>query len=131
MIDTENIIIKNMSKKQQDICDIARDLAKKSDMEKSKHGAVIVNGKKIIGMGYNRYCNNKTCYTTHAEVDAILDAVNTYGKEVLSNSELYVIRICNKEKNLSRPRLKLSKPCEACTNFIVKNKIKMVYYSID
>jgi deoxycytidylate deaminase len=134
MFSSENI--KSMSKKQKDYCDIARDLAKKSDMEKSKHGAVIVNGKKIIGMGYNRYCNinncnNKNCYTTHAEVDAILNAVTTNGKQSLKNSELYVIRISNREINLSRPSLKLSKPCEACSDFIVKNKIKMVYYSID
>lgn len=131
MFNSGNIIVKNMSKKQQDICNIARDLAKKSDMEKSKHGAVIVSGKKIIGMGYNRYCNNKNCYTTHAEVDAIINAVNTNGKESLRNSELYVIRINNQELNLSNPSLKLSKPCQACSNFIIKNKIKIVYYSID
>jgi deoxycytidylate deaminase len=175
--------IKYMSKKQQMICDLAQELAKKSDMEKSKHGAVIVNGKKIIGMGYNRYCQNKKCYTIHAEVDAILNAIKKYGKESLYNSELYVIRISKEDHitrqsrhdcsrhdcsrhdysrhdysrhdysrhdysrhdysrhdysrhdcsrhDCSRHNLRMSKPCENCTNFIIKNNINIVYYSID
>jgi deoxycytidylate deaminase len=170
-----------MSERQKMICDLAQELAKKSDMEKSKHGAVIVNGKKIIGMGYNCYCKNKKCYSDHAEVNAILDAIKNYGKESLHNSVLYVVRITkgnsiakqiNYDKsrpdisNLSRPdkskpdkskpdksrpdksrldksrpdismyeiprhNLRLSKPCENCTNFIIKNNINTVYYSID
>jgi deoxycytidylate deaminase len=195
--------IRYMTKKQEMICNIAEELAKKSDMEKSKHGAVIVNGKKIIGMGYNRYCKNKKCYSDHAEVEAILDAIKNYGKESLYNSELYVVRISkgnniakqsNHEKtrrcisrhgttnhnnskynisrrdisrhdmsrhdtsnyeksryemsrhdtpnydisrhdtpnyDISRHNLRMSKPCENCTNFIIKNNINTVYYSID
>jgi deoxycytidylate deaminase len=220
--------IRYMSKRQEMICNIAEELAKKSDMEKSKHGAVIVNGKKIIGMGYNRYCKNKKCYSDHAEVDAILNAIKNYGKESLYNSELYVVRISkggniakqsrheksrhgtsnydisrhdtsnyeksrhgtsnyeksrhgtpnyeksrhgtpNYEKsrhgtpNYEKSRhdtsnydisrhdtsnydisrhdtpnydnsmhnLRMSKPCKNCTNFIIKNNINTVYYSID
>jgi deoxycytidylate deaminase len=215
--------IRYMSKRQKIICDIAEELAKKSDIEKSKHGAVIVNGKKIIGMGYNRYCKNKKCYTDHAEVDAIINAIKNYGKESLYNSELYVVRISKgnnivKQSNydtsrhgisrhetsrhdttryeksryensrhdtsrhgisrhgisrhgisrhgisrhdisrhdttryeksrydisrhdttryeksrhdISRHNLRMSKPCENCTNFIIKNNINTVYYSID
>jgi hypothetical protein len=95
--------IRYMSKRQEMICNIAEELAKKSDMEKSKHGAVIVNGKKIIGMGYNRYCKNKKCYSDHAEVDAILNAIKNYGKESLYNSELYVVRI-SKGGNIAKQR---------------------------
>jgi deoxycytidylate deaminase len=138
--------IKNMSKKQEIICDLARELAQKSDMNKSKHGAVVVNGKKIIGMGYNRYCQNKNCYTIHAEVDAIKDALNNYGKNYVNNAQLYVIRISKEDinptnrkvrkidpyiNNISRTNFRLSKPCLECTNFIIKHNISMVYYSID
>jgi len=170
--------IKYMSERQKMICDLAQELAKKSDMEKSKHGAVIVNGKKIIGMGYNCYCKNKKCYSDHAEVNAILDAIKNYGKESLHNSVLYVVRITkgnnivkqtnyNKSRHdnsrhdnsrhdksrhdktrhdksrhdismyeiprhdISRHNLRMSKPCENCTNFIIKNNINTVYYSID
>jgi deoxycytidylate deaminase len=204
-----------MSKRQEIICNIAEELAKKSDMEKSKHGAVIVNGKKIIGMGYNRYCKNKKCYSDHAEIEAILDAIKNYGKESLYNSELYVVRI-SKDGNIAKQsrhgtpkyeklrhdtrkheksrydtpnisrhgtpnisrhgtpnisrhgtpnisrhgtpkhekwihdtpncensihdtsnyensmhNLRMSKPCKNCTNFIIKNNINTVYYSID
>ena len=123
--------MKTISKKEDDFCDIACELAKQSDMKKSKHGAVLVHGKDIIGKGYNKYCKNKECYTIHAEVDAILDAMNTYGKKFLPKCKLYVIRISNIDKKLSRPTFKFSKPCEACSNFICKNKIEVVYYSID
>ena len=37
-----------MSKRHKYFCKIASDLAKKSDVEKSKHGSVIVDGKKIL-----------------------------------------------------------------------------------
>jgi len=202
--------MKFISKKQQIICDVAKELAKKSDMEKSQHGAVIVKGKTIIGMGYNYYCNNKKCYSYHAEVDAILNAIKNYGKESLYDSELYVVRIskgnniANQEKykyNTSKKvmsrqdtskkvssrqdtskkvssrqdtskkvtsrqdtskkvtsrqdttknvmsrqdtsrqdtsrqdttmsNFRMSKPCKNCTNFIIKNNINTVFYSID
>ena len=185
------------SKRHLKICELAQELAKKSDMEKSKHGAVIMNGNKVIGTGYNKhcnkYCNNKKCYSDHAEVNAILDAIKNYGKESLYNSVLYVVRITkgnniankiNHEKSrhgisrhglskhekpmyekpiydisrhglskhekpmyekpmydisrhdlsmhdVSMHNLRMSKPCENCTRFIIKNNINTVYYSID
>jgi deoxycytidylate deaminase len=206
----------NMSKKQKNICDAAKELAKKSDMEKSQHGAIIVNGKQIIGEGYNHHYNDnnkKKCYSCHAEVVAIVDAIKKYGKESLYNSELYVVRISkgnnidkqpNKKKyrqdtskkdtsrqvtsrqvtsrqvtsrqvisrqvisrqdtsrqdtsrqdtsrqDISRQDtsrqvtskqdtsrqvttmcdFRMSKPCKNCTNFIIKNNITTVFYSID
>jgi deoxycytidylate deaminase len=185
------------SKRHLKICELAEELAKKSDMEKSKHGAVIMNGNKVIGTGYNKhcnkYCNNKKCYSDHAEVNAIIDAIKNYGKESLYNSVLYVVRITkgnniankinheNSRQGISRQgisrqgisrhekpmydisrqgiskhekpmydisrqgiskheismpvvsmhNLRMSKPCENCTRFIIKNNINTVYYSID
>ena len=216
----------DLSKKQKNICDAAKELAKKSDMEKSQHGAIIVNGSKILGEGFNHHYNDnnkKKCYSCHAEVVAIVDAIKKYGKESLYNSELYVIRISkgnniakqhNKKKyrqdtskkDISRQDtlrqdtlrqdtlrqetlrqetlrqdtrrqdtrrqdtrrqdtrrqdtsrqdtsrqdtsrqdkskqdksrqdtsmcdFRMSKPCQNCTNFIIKNNINTVYYSID
>ena len=191
----------DLSKKQKNICDAAKELAKKSDMEKSQHGAIIVNGSKILGEGFNHHYNDnnkKKCYSCHAEVVAIVDAIKKYGKESLYNSELYVIRISkgnniakqhNKKKyrqdtskkdisrqdTLRQDTLKqdtrrqdtrrqdtsrqdtrrqdtsrqdkskqdksrqdtsmcdfrMSKPCQNCTNFIIKNNINTVFYSID
>ena len=122
------------SKKHLNICEIACELAKKSDIDKSKHGAVILKGNTIIGTGYNKYCKNinKKCFSDHAEIEAIVDAIKIYGKESLNNTELYVVRI-TKDDNITRSRqgLRLSKPCKNCTNFIIKNNIKSVYYSID
>jgi pentapeptide MXKDX repeat protein len=94
----------DLSKKQKNICDAAKELAKKSDMEKSQHGAIIVNGSKILGEGFNHHYNDnnkKKCYSCHAEVVAIVDAIKKYGKESLYNSELYVIRI-SKGNNIAK-----------------------------
>jgi deoxycytidylate deaminase len=127
-------VIDYTSKKHLNICKIAHEEAKKSDIDKSKHGAVILKGNTIIGTGYNKYCNNinKKCYTDHAEIEAIVNAIKIYGKESLYNTELYVVRIAKDNIDIkSRHGLRMSKPCKNCTNFIIKNNIKTVYYSID
>lgn len=155
--------IKYMSNKQEKICSLASQLAYKSDMNQ-KHGAVIVCGNKIIGKGYNSYCNNKKCHSTHAEVAAIINAMEEHNITNFEKSILYVVRISrhNPTKTISRPKttnttnttkttkqetktttkqdttktttkqdLRMSKPCEKCTNFIIEKKISTVYYSID
>jgi deoxycytidylate deaminase len=87
-----------MSKKHKYFCRIASDLAKKSDVEKSKHGSVIVDGKKnILGLGYNKICKKNSCHSTHAEIAAILDAMKKHGKKSLMDSILYVVRIPNND----------------------------------
>jgi len=87
-----------MSKKHKYFCKIASDLAKKSDVEKSKHGSVIVDGKKnILGFGYNKICKQNSCHSTHAEIAAILDAMKKHGKKSLTDSILYVVRIPNND----------------------------------
>lgn len=116
----------HISKKKNEYIELAKKLAVRSEVTASKHGAVLVMGNKIIGMGYNRYStNNKKRLTIHAEVSAIIDA---FKKKIhdFSNATLYVIRISNK----CHCELQMSKPCKLCTPFINKMRINRVYYSV-
>ena len=113
--------VKNISSKQQYYFYIASQIALKSDM-KQKHGAVLVYKKDIISTGYNYIFST---YSIHAEVSAIAN-LKGKEKELLSECELYVVRIG--PKKLSNI-LKYSKPCVACQNYIRKNFIKNTFYS--
>jgi deoxycytidylate deaminase len=73
-------------------CDYAAKIALNSKCQKSKHGAVIVKDKMIIGQGWNtpvpdqecepcfrkdlRYIKLELCNAIHAEHNAILDALS-------------------------------------------------------
>jgi deoxycytidylate deaminase len=63
----------------------------------------------------------------HAEIVAINNVIKNYGKDVLQESKLYIVRIApeSKSKNL----LKYSKPCLNCQKYINKFNIKKTYYS--
>jgi deoxycytidylate deaminase len=107
--------------KQQHYLNIAAQAAMKSDMN-HKHGAIIVYKKNVIASGNNYY---KGEHSIHAEVDAI-SKLRGKEKEILSECELYVVRIGpDKMDNL----LKYSKPCCNCQKYIAKKRIKKTYYS--
>ena len=62
----------------------------------------------------------------HAEIVAINNAIKNKHKEILSECELYVVRIgSNSMDNL----LKYSKPCINCQKYINKFNIKKIFYS--
>lgn len=103
--------------------DLARKLSKKSEHHQHHLGCVIVNGNKVIGLGFNK---NKThtkalteFKTLHAEVSAIINA----DEEDLIGSEAYVYR----ETKLGK--LGLSKPCSYCENMLRSVGISKVYYT--
>jgi deoxycytidylate deaminase len=63
----------SVSNKDYKFIDEAIILAKKSPCF-SQHGCVLVRNGKIIGRGYNNYNSSQysdSCYSIHAEVDAI------------------------------------------------------------
>jgi len=114
-------IPKIMNCTQNYFIDIAAKVALNSTMN-HKHGAIIVYKKQIISSGYNYIFGT---FSIHAEVAAISNVKGKY-KELLQESELYVVRIGpDKYHN----PLKYSKPCFNCQHFISKNLIKKTYYS--
>jgi len=100
-----------------------------------KVGAVVVNGNRILSVGYNNMkkshpimCKNSTSakqreyIKLHAEVAALITA--NYDS-IDSRTSIYVFR---KRRDGYQG---LAKPCDVCTNFIQSLGIKKVYFSLN
>ena len=107
------------SKNQRRWLNIARELALSSKC-KSMHGAVIVKSGRILGSGFNhdRYRGfgtlthknyGKIIYSTHAEVDALLDVGNF---SLLRGAIMYITRRSHCGS------FKYSAPCTRCQAMI-------------
>jgi tRNA(Arg) A34 adenosine deaminase TadA len=106
--------------------------ASKSDFEQHKHAACIVHKGKIIAIGRNKrkshptqakYSKNKESIYLHAELDAIIRAVNRFGTEVIKESDIYVLRLTRNGKHGH------SKPCAGCAKAIDAFGLKGVYWT--
>lgn len=103
---------------------LAVEIARNSRERGWRFGAVVVEKKRIIGLGINKL--NKTTplakgthtETTHAEVAAILSC-KRYN---LKNSTLYVARI-------NTQGIQDAKPCKNCMKIIKKNGIKNIVWT--
>lgn len=108
-------------------------IGQKSDVEKQKIGAILVYKKKIISTGFNkqkshplqsrlnrlRCCEHKRERTfIHAEIDCLRKL-----KKIPAGSKLFIGRI---DKNGIRA---LSRPCEACLEYIRLCNIKEIVYN--
>jgi deoxycytidylate deaminase len=113
-----------MHYKQNYYLQVAAQVAMQSLMT-HKHGAVIVHKKKIIASACNYYYLQ---HSIHAEVAAIMQMKGKY-KGILSECELYVVRISKPFKSLCEGILKYSKPCKHCQDYICKKSLKRVFYS--
>jgi deoxycytidylate deaminase len=98
-------------------------LASKSDHQHFKFGAVVTDGNKVVSCGYN---TNRThpksptpWQTRHAEVDAILKLKGRTG------TCIYVLRY------MQNGSYGNAKPCNDCMNFIRKNGIKFIIYTMN
>jgi diaminohydroxyphosphoribosylaminopyrimidine deaminase/5-amino-6-(5-phosphoribosylamino)uracil reductase len=97
----------------------ALDLAKKADpFPNPKVGAVLVKGKKILGMGYHKAAGMK-----HAEIVAIEDARRRSGDlRAAEGAILYVtLEPCSHTKKRTPP----------CTEAIISNGISKVVYAME
>jgi deoxycytidylate deaminase len=138
------------SKRQRQFVEKAVNCARMSPVECAKHGAVVVNGKRILTAGMNRYDaskyksndsklyftdnvkylqahrNNKKVrsFTIHAEVDALVRLYRTYPKRVLIKMQLqmYVVRY-------QGSHLGYSHPCKHCQRFLKQFTRLTVFYS--
>ena len=111
--------------------ELARRLAKTSNDQRHRHGAVLVRGGSVLNWSSNRNKVHRWAQkfrahgcghaTHHAEVGAILGVA----REKTQGADIYVVRI-NKRDNLL-----LSKPCEMCQELLRHVGVKRVFYSID
>src|SRR3990167_10713106 len=103
---------------------LAEKIAELSPHLQHKLGAVIVEGNKIVSVGFNggktHPKSNSYNKVLHAEEQAILLA-----KRSLYNCEIYVFRR-TKQGNLG-----MSMPCKSCFRLIIKSGIKTIHYTMD
>lgn len=108
---------------------LAAKIAERSPCKKDKRGVVIINGKEIIGIGYNAppkgyICEQKYCeptckeYAIHAEMNAIISA--TKRKNNLEGSRMHHARIDGEGKIMHsrKPR------CYQCSKHVLAFGIK-------
>ena len=98
----------------------------------SKHSAALVYRGKVVAIGHNklkshpmmlRYHKPGQVYL-HAEVDAIIKAVNKYGLDFVAECDLYCLRIKARSGQVGN-----SKPCNGCADLIRSFNIKGVYWT--
>lgn len=98
----------------------------------SRHAAAIVCKNRIISIGTNKlkshpmmaeFSGHPEKIWLHAEIDAIIKAINIVGVDFLKNCDLKVVRLDIYD------RLALSKPCEICRKAIEHFNIKSVEWS--
>ena len=126
-MDYKNMHSVSKNRHSQEYVELARNVAKKSQML-HRHGCVIVYKDKII-TGYNTSLNLRNEIegsSVHAEMNALKKARKILTKSELKNSKLYIIRIGT--DSMSNP-LKYSKPCPYCEKSIKDAGISKVFYS--
>jgi deoxycytidylate deaminase len=117
-----------LSKKDLSFLSVARAFATESDLRK-KHGAVVVRGGSVVGVGRNKHRNDPaylpedvvrehTSY--HAEEIAIRQAgENTKG------ATIYIARVNNQGEDRN------SRPCLPCSLLIKEAQIKKIVYTTE
>lgn len=118
------------TKKHQKFLSIAKKVARESEFERFRHGAVLVKGGSVISFSFNK---NKFCPfaqrfrslpgipTVHAEVGCILGLP----RSITTNADVYVVRLG------SDNTVRLSKPCQMCQSCLSHVGVKRIFYSIE
>ncbi len=95
---------------------------------RTRHGALIVRGGRIVGRGVNKDRNDPefskapgSAFAVHAEIDALRNAGNTPVK----GATIYVARVG------SSGDLRMSRPCASCQAALKAAGVKTVVYTID
>ncbi len=102
---------------------LAEKLSQKSSHPDYKHGAVVVHGNRILGIGFNECrIHSKSRHPfkmRHAEFSAVLNTA----REDLSGCDIYVFR--RGKDGIIRN----SKPCQSCESMLRLLNIRRVYFS--
>ena len=118
----------NLSRKDVSFLRLAAKIAEANGEGEFRHGAVIVNGGRVISVGWNKRRNSSIVmgedsdYTdcmTHAEVDA-LSRANGSSKGAV----MYVARV--NDSGYTR----FSAPCMNCVIALDKSGVKRVVFSV-
>lgn len=126
-----------MLKRDKRFFEVAEAIAKTSNYNRIKIGAVIVLKHKIISVGcnnckshplqkkydvYREFNDDNLRHCIHAEISSIINANYDYD---LTNATMYIFR---RDRN---GKLALARPCKACLALIRKTGIKKIFYTIN
>lgn len=132
--------MERFSARQMKFFDHARRVAEMSDFSRARVGCVVVEGKKILSVGfsshrthplqahYNQLRNfNKTgrvIHSLHSEIMALAPIIGASDIN-WSKVEIYIYRI-RKDKPFG-----MARPCPSCFGCISDCHIKNIYYTTD
>lgn len=101
-------------------------------IQSSRHAACVTYKGKIVSIGISqlkshplqlKFQPNKARIFLHAEIDAIVKAINSHGSDFLKDCELHVLRLTKGNK------LGMSKPCPGCQKAIEAFGIQNIHYT--
>jgi len=108
---------------------IARNKIEKHPMDKFIHFTFIVQGKKILGFGTNRYGPAPTGfgYDENSEIHSEPDAFHKYGNKIDKTKPFKVVNIRFNKLG----EIKMSKPCKCCNGFLKVMGANTVWFTTD
>lgn len=111
---------------------LVSDALKCEMIQNSKHSACLVYKNKIISRGIAKrkthplmlkFSENQKKIYLHAEIQCLIKCINYYGTEILSECDLYCLRVTKGNS------IGLSKPCSVCQKAIQAFSVRNVYWS--
>jgi deoxycytidylate deaminase len=117
-----------LSKKDRAYLSVARFLATKSNA-RNNHGAVVVKGGSVLGIGWNKYRNNSTIVSPeHIKTDCSRCAEGVAIKDAgprAKGAVIYVARVNRHGED------RYSRPCPRCEILIKQVQIKRVIFTTE
>jgi len=105
---------------------LAKAASRWSTHEQHKIGAVIMNKRRLIGIGANLikthpiYANGDRWFSIHAEMKALISA-----DAPVNGCDIYVYRVT------ANNELAMARPCDKCLEVLSEVGIKRVYYTTE
>jgi tRNA(Arg) A34 adenosine deaminase TadA len=124
-----------MSKKKIRLCEMALEVAHKSDI-KIKHGAIIAKGSKPIMFGFNHnrsLVGGKFCCSYHAEMHVIMLWLKKCGKhdkkKISRKAKKLNLYIARRNKDITNNMFSSSKPCSMCIKLLLRCNFKNIIFT--
>jgi deoxycytidylate deaminase len=114
-----------MDKKHLKFFSLARRLAQKSTHPRQKLGCIIVNGKTIVGFGYNQLKSHPRSPTKWKTIHAEFHAILGVSPSELIGSTAYVYR------ETVNGKIGLAKPCSCCQKMLSDCGVRNIFYTTD
>lgn len=113
---------------------IARAVARRADCTRAKHGAVIVNNRRIVSTGYNgsppggASCLAGACPRGLLSTDELAHNAADYSNCIALHAEQNAIAWANRADTAGATMYLTGRPCDACAKLIVAAGIVAVIY---